>query len=243
MKFNPSALALAMLVQAGIAIAPAHAQQQPSSAAAQKAPAAEASTLRQSFDWSQARLAELDAAIAVLEQDLAKRKGDAHAKAATALQELKAKRDAYQAEAAEAAAQARSRSEQELAQARRSLDASWTKAQETKDHYLVVAKTDLATRQELLQAEFDAREKAWKEAIDGLRADAARLSGEQRAAIEPQIEELKASIGKEKSRAARLRDASAQAWTSAKQSYAEAQQNFAKTYASIQESITEAAKK
>lgn len=245
MKPRLSTVALAVLVQAGLALAPAQAQAQAqqSSESTPAAHASEPSLARQSIEWSQTRLTELDAAIAVFEQDLAKRKGDTRAKAEVALQELKGKRDVYRAEAEAAAAQAKSRSEQELAQAKQSLDDSWTALQGTKDLYLDTVQADVATRRAVLQAEFDARQKAWQEAIDGLSADAARLSAEQRVAIEVRIEALKVRVEEEKARAARLRDASAQAWESAKQSYAEAQQNFAQTYSSIRESIAEAAKK
>ena len=245
MKPRLSTVGLAVLVQAGLALAPAQAQAQAqaqqSSESTPAAQASEPSLARQSIEWSQTRLTELDAAIAVFEQNLAKRNGNTRAKVEVALQELKGKRDAYRAEAA--AAQAKIRSEQELAQARQSLDDSWTALQGTKDRYLDTVQADVATRRAVLQAEFDARQKAWQEAIDGLSADAARLSAEQRVAIEARIEALKVRVEEEKARAARLRDASAQAWESAKQSYAEAQQNFAQTYSSIHESIAEAAKK
>ncbi len=171
MKPRLSTVALAVLVQAGLAQAQAQAQQ--SSESTPAAQASEPSLARQSIEWSQTRLTELDAAIAVFEQNLAKRNGNTRAKVEVALQELKGKRDAYRAEAEAAAAQAKIRSEQELAQARQSLDDSWTALQGTKDRYLDTVQADVATRRAVLQAEFDARQKAWQEAIDGLSADAA----------------------------------------------------------------------
>lgn len=245
MKLRLSAVGLALLAQTALFTAPAAfawdgaSQTQP---AAQQDP----SLARQAVERSQDRLAELDATIAVLEKESARLQGEARAKADVTLKTLREKRDAYRTQAEDAAANAKSWTDAQVAAARKSLDDNWTAFQTARDDYLEAAKADLATRQAILEAELEARRKAWQKLINQLRADATKVAADRRAAIDAQIAALNAKMVKArdeaKTRIGRLQDASAEALETTKKSYAEAQQLFFDTYASIRKSIEDATK-
>lgn len=240
MKIPSSAIGLAILAQATLFAAPVTFAQDstshPSSSQGKPSPA------RQAIQWSQDRLAEFDATIAVLERDAAKLQEDARAKAESALNELRDRRDAYRTKAEEAVANAKTWTDTQAADARKSLDESWTAFQTATDKYLEATKADLATRRAVLEAELEARQKVWQKSTDELRAQANKLSAEQRAAIETRIDALKAQADEAKVRIGRLKDASSETWNTAKKSYADTQKLFFDTYASIRKSIEDVAK-
>ena len=241
MKIPSSALGLAIFAQAALFAAPvAFAQDSTShpSSASQGQP----SSARQAIQWSQDRLTEFDATIAALEQDAARLQGDARVRAETALNQLRDKRDAYRTQADEAVANARTWTDSQVTEARKSLDENWTAFQTAIDEYLETTKADLTSRQAVLEAELEARRKAWQNSIEELRAKADKLAGEQRSTIKARIDALSAQADQAKARIGRLQDASGKAWTTAKKSSAEAQQLFSDTYASIRKSIEDASK-
>jgi len=236
MKLRFSTIALALAAQAALLSAhPALAQTaettQADSAAAQKEP----SRAHRALAWSQDRLAQLDANITVLENDASKLRGKARTKADAALADLRKQRDAYRRRAQDAAANARNWSDAQVAEARQALDNDWAAFQATRDKYLEESKASIATRRAVLKAELEAQQKA----LAGLRADAAKLTADQRAAIDARIAELNASVEETK---AHVSKASAEVWETTKKSYGEAQRLFFETYASIRQSIDEAAK-
>ncbi|GEO87479.1 MULTISPECIES: hypothetical protein [Alphaproteobacteria] len=200
------------------------------------------SLARQTLEWSQDRLAELDATIAVLEQDATRLQDEARAKAEDALKALREQREAYRIQTEEAVANARAWTDAQIAEGRESLDANWTAFQTARDEYLEAAKADLATRRAVLEIEFEARQKVWQKSIDELRNDADRLAADQRAAIDVRIAALNAQVEEAKARLGHLEDASAEAWETTKNGYADAQQLFLDTYASIRKSIEDATK-
>lgn len=243
MKLRLSAVALALLAQTAVFAAPV-AFAQDTTSQTQPATQDDPSLARQAIEWSQDRLAELDVSISILERDAARLQGEARAQAEEALKTLRERRDAYRTKADEAAASARSWTDAQVAEARRSLDENWTAFQTARDEYLEAAKADLSTRRAILEAELEARQKAWQASIDGLKADAAKLAADQRAAIDARIADLNATIDDAKAEArtriGRLQDASSEAWETAKQGYADAQQLFLDNYASIRKSIEDA---
>ncbi|MBC7152338.1 MAG: hypothetical protein H5U22_23420 [Rhizobium sp.] len=245
MKLRLFAAGFALLGQTALIAAPAAFAQDTIS---QTRPNAQddPSLARQAVEWSQDRLAELDATIAVLKKESARLQGEARAKADETLKTLREKRDAYQAQAEEAVANASSWTDAQVATASKSLDENWTAFQIALDDYLRLAKADLATRRAILEAELEARQKAWQRAIDELSAEARKLAADQRAAINKRIAALNVEKDKArdeaKARIDRLKDASAEAWETTKKGHADAQQVFFDTYASIRKSIKDVTK-
>lgn len=241
MKARKSAIGLAIFAQATLFAVPA-AIAQDTTGQGQPAAQNDPSLARRAVEWSRDRLAELDATIIVLEKESARLQGEARKNADEALKALRDRRDAYRAQAEEAAANARTWTDAQVAAARKSLDDGWAAFQATRDRYLEAANVDLTTRRAILEAELEARQKAWRNSIDELRAKASKLAADQRAAIDARIAALNAQVDEAKARIARLEDASAEAWEKTKKSYADAQKLFSETYASIRKTIEDATK-
>lgn len=233
-------VSLSALSPASVALA------QDASAVTQSVERDDASPARQAVKWSQNRLAELDATIALLEEKAAGLQGDASAKAEETLKALRARRDAYQAQVEDAFANAESWTDSQMEQARRSLEENWMAFLAARDAYLDAAKLSLATRRDILEAELEARQNSWRQALDELQAEAAGIAEDQRAAIDAKIAELSAEMDKAsdemKARIDRLQIASAEAKEILKQSSTDAQELFLETYVSIRKSIEDATK-
>lgn len=200
------------------------------------------SAIRQAIQWTQDRLAEADATIAVLERNAAALTGEARAKADTAIKTLREQRDAYRTQADAAMANARSWTDAQVRVAQEKLDSSWAAFQSARDSYLDAAKADLATRRAVLQVELEARRTAWLQSIEDLRTRADKVGADQRAAIEARIAALKAQVDEAQAKLARLEEASSTAWKAVQQSYADARTLFYETYRSIRKAIDDATK-
>jgi ATP/maltotriose-dependent transcriptional regulator MalT len=214
----------------------------PPSAFAQAQTSDQLSPPRQAIQWSQDRLSEFDAAITNLEQDLAKRQADARANGEAALKDLRAQRDAYRAKVNEAVSNAKTWTDTQASEARKSLDEASTAFHIKVGEYLDAVKADVAARRAVLQAEYEAGQKAWKRSIDELRSEARKLDAKQRADMDARIDALKGQIDDAKVRIERLQDVSREAWSAVTRDYAEAKQRAADTMNSIRRSIKEAVK-
>jgi hypothetical protein len=243
MKFL-SAVGLALFTQVALIAVPAAFAED---AASQTEPVIgdNSSPARQAIEWSQDRLAELDANVDVLEKEIARLKGEARTTADETLKILHEKRDAYRAHIEDAAANAKTWTASQVAATQKSLDDNWAAFETTRDDYLRAANTGVATRKALLEAELEARQKAWQQSVDGLRLDAKKLAADQQAAIDARIADLNARIeqtrDETKVRIERLQEASTETWETTKRSYAEGQQLLFDTYLSIRKSIEDAA--
>jgi chromosome segregation ATPase len=235
MKLRFSTIALALVAQTALLSAPSiwaqNAEAQANSATTQEKP----SGAHRALAWSQDRLAQLDADITALENDAGRLRGETRTKAEATLADLRKQRDAYRRRAQDAAAHEKNWSDAQVAEERQALDNAWATFQTTRDEYLDESAATIATRRAVLEAELEAQEKA----LAGLRADAAKLSADQRVAIDARIAALNADVDKAK---ARVSKTSGDVWETTKKSYGEAQRHFFETYASIRQSIDEAVK-
>jgi hypothetical protein len=239
MDIRKSAASLAILAQVLAFTAPAAVAQDSGTAPASSE---QALVAHRAIQGIQERLAEADATISALEQSAAQLQGEARAKANAALQTLRAKRDAYRAQAKTAVANITSWTKTQAADAEKELDDDWASYQLARDEYLDSVKADLATRQAALNAELDASRQSWRASIEDLRVRAQTLSAEQRAAIDARITALKADADSAKTRIGRLREASGEAWKTAQKSLSDAKTLFDDSYASIRKTIEDAVK-
>ncbi len=234
MKLRSWTFGIAILAHVSLLAAPAALAQ--GSASGQPSPA------RQAIQWSQDRLSELDAAVAKADQDIATRQADTRAKGEAALKDLRAQRDVYKVKVNEAASNAKTWTDAQVAEANKSLDEAATAFQVKLGEYLDTVKSDVAGRRALLEAEYEARQKAWQKSIDELRTEARKLDAKQRADIDARIDALKAQMDDAKVRIGSLHEASREAWAAVTRDYAEAKQRVSETYNSIRKSIKEAMK-
>lgn len=236
------ALSAAILIALGtVQVAPVFAQD--ATPENQGAESDESSRTRQAIAWSRDKLAELDADIAVLEKDAAKKRGEARIEAQAAISELRQIRDEYRSGAEQTARNAETWSDEQLLSAKKTLDANWAEFQAGLDGYLDKTRATVATRQELLDAELKVRREAWRKRISELKADADDLAAAEGEAINARIDALEVQTEASKERVARLQEASRESWGVARQGYAEVQQTFSNTYASIRKSIEAASAK
>lgn len=234
MKLRSWPFGIAIVAHVTLLAAPATLAQ--GSASGQPSPA------RQAIHWSQERLSELDAAVAKVDQDLATRQADTRAKGEAALKDLRAQRDAYKVKVNEAVSNAKTWTDAQVAEANKSLDEAATAFQVKLGEYLDAVKSDVASRRAVLEAEYEARQKAWQKSIDELRSEARKLDSERLAGIDARIDALNAQMDDAKVRIGRLQEASREAWAAVTRDYAEAKQRVSDTYDSIRKSIKEATK-
>lgn len=200
------------------------------------------SAARQAIQWTQDRLAEADATIAALERSATTLTGEARAKADASIKTLREQRDIYRAQADAAITDAKSWTDAQVRGAQERLDASWAAFQAARDSYLDTATADLATRRAVLQAELEARRKAWLQSIEDLRTRADKVAADQRAAIEARIAALKAQVDDAQARLERLEEGTSTAWRAVQKGYADARVLFYETYRSIRKAIDDASK-
>jgi len=234
MELRSWAFGLAILAHATLLAAPP--------TVAQVSASNQLSPTRQAIEWSRDQLSEFDAAVAKLEQDLAKRQADIRARGEAALKDLRAQRDAYQTKVNDAASKVKTWTDAQVSDANKSLDETSTAFQAKLGEYLDTVKADVASRRTVLEAQYETRQKAWQKSMDELRSEAGKLDTKQRADMDARIKALKTQMDDVKARIARLQEASREAWTAVARDYAEAEQRVADTYNSIRKSIVEATK-
>lgn len=193
----------------------------------------ERSWIRQALGWSQVRLAQLDANIAVLEEEASKLSGEARTQADAGLVELRKQRDTYMRRIHGVADNARNWSDDQMAEALQALDDDWAKFQATSNKHLEETKATIATRRALLQAELEAQQKI----IAQLRGDVSKLATDQRALIDSRISELNTNLEDIKELIAK---SSSEAWEATKNRYEEARQRYVEIYATILQFIDDA---
>jgi hypothetical protein len=191
------------------------------------------SASRQAIAWSQDKLVELDATIAVVEKDAAKLKGKARADAAGKVAELKQAREAYRLEAEEAATKAKLLSDAKIIAAREALDARRVVFDAKLEAYLDSVHASVETRRSVLQAQVDARQAAWQKRIDRLDQSASRLSAAEKSKADARIAELARQKDQAKHRAGELKDASKKSWAIVRRNADGAEQLFLDTYRSV----------
>jgi len=230
---------------ASLAVLPAtyvHAEDKAPAGASSAEKPSDTSVSRQAIEWSQERLAELDATIAILEKNAAELQGRARAKADASLKQLRDTRDAYRTKLQETLDNSRTWTEAQMAAGRKALDDGWTTFRSETEAYLADVQADFATRKAVLTAQIEVRQKALQDSVESLKADAGKLAKSQRAAIESRIAALDTQVEEAKARLTRLKEASSDSWESAKQSYADVQKRISETYLSIRKSISDAVK-
>lgn len=181
--------------------------------------------------WANARLAEINAAIATLEEQTRGLTAEARKQADDTLQTLRANRDAFNAKLATVAADSTKATEAQLAETRASLEASWTKFEADLESYL--STSGLALRNAVLQAREKAEELYWQKAIATLKSAEDAIAAEKRPAIDAAIAALQSYVDAAKAKLAKLQKAGNDAWAALQDSLADARRAFDNAYAGV----------
>lgn len=181
--------------------------------------------------WANARLAEINAAIATLEESAKGLTAEARKQADDTLQTLRANRDAFSARLSTVAADATTATEAQVAETRAALEASWTKFEADLESY--VSSSGLALRNAVLQAREKAEEQYWQKAIAALKSAEEAIAADKRPAIDAAIASLQSYVDAAKAKLARLQKAGNDAWAALQDSLADARRAFDKAYAGV----------
>ncbi|MBU1213519.1 MAG: hypothetical protein KJ587_19980 [Alphaproteobacteria bacterium] len=190
--------------------------------------------LHTTIDWAQERLSEIDATIAILEERASELDRDARAKAEAMIAELRATRDAYQAEFEKAIAEGKEQADAKLEDARAILDETLNDFERGIDAYLETANSEVTLRQEVFKIRLEAQRRYWQLRIAELQESGDKMVGERRAAIDARIAELQAQVAETSARLEELRQVSGEAWAVFRNALSEARELFDRTYGDIQ---------
>lgn len=227
------ALSLAIALGAlspGLALAASPTAAPAAAPAAEAAPASDPAGAHAAIAQAQERLAEIDATITVMQDQADKADAAARQKARDAVAALKGIRDTYKKELDEVAARGRQMTADQLAVARAALTAPWTQFQQALDQDVRGLKLDVAQRKAIVEARIKAEQAYWQGVIADLKASAADLTAEQRAAIDARIAAVQGHAEAAKLRLTRLARAGQTAWSALKQGLVNSRQVFDDTY-------------
>ena len=174
------------------------------------------------LNWAKERLDEMDAALAVLDGQIAKMQADARAKAQQFVAKLRAKRDEFdsslkkQEQAGEAA--------WESAKAR--LEAEWKEFQHVLKEYTDTIGKHMEQQQAVFQSQVDAQLKAWRDTADQLNAAAKGFATESRREVDAAIVRMKADATAAEQKLAKLTQAGTETWSALSGALTETRASF-----------------
>lgn len=185
--------------------------------------------IRQVIRWAQAGLAEMDAAIGVLEENVKTLSGEIRSEAQEELRSLQATRDAYKDEIDRAATSTAAQVQQDTERFKRELSESWDEFEEDVNDYFEEVSANAETRRAVFEAQFAAQQQAFKEQIDELNQSAQTATGEIKARIEERANELKIAAAESGEQLRRLGQATDAAWKQMEQGLRKARDTFRQT--------------
>jgi hypothetical protein len=183
---------------------------------------AKASARSQFVAWSKVRLDEIDATLAACEAQIDKLKGDARAKAESAVANMRAKRDAFRLAIKNEVEQIETDWNREKA----AREADWKVFEANAQKYIDDAHATVEEQKAAFQARAEAQQKAWKEAIDKLERDSAKATAESKAKVDAVIKQMKADAKAAQAKLDKLQTASASAWSAYEKALEETRATF-----------------
>jgi hypothetical protein len=159
--------------------------------------------------WSKQRLDEMDATLSALEPEVAKLHGEARAKAAAAIEEIRARRDAFVA----GTVILREASEEAWITARSGLESDWAAFEAGVRRYFDVVQTQTAPQLAAFRERAEAQRKDWQATIDGLRSAAAGFAADRKADLESSLARMKAEAESARARLDSFGHAGSATWS------------------------------
>jgi hypothetical protein len=243
LKFAAAAMSLSLLPSIASACAPAAtmpARPEAASALVRVQATADALGVHAAIAWAKARLSEMDAIVTTLEEDAGKLRDDARRRADETIAMLRSTRQAYGAKVESLYADGKQQTEAILAEARAALDARWSEFERELDGYLTTINSEIALRKAVFEARVKAQETYWRQAIADLKASAASVAAERRAALEARIAAVQIQADAARMRLFRLQQAGGEAWSALRDGLAEARGVFDRTQEAVRAAIERA---
>ena len=134
------------------------------------------STIHPYLDWVKQRLDEIDATLAAFEHNAAKLQADSGAKAAKAMADMRAARDAFGKSIKEHG----EASDAVVASSKKALEAQWSAFEAAMPAFLDATGKQITEVEAAFRARADAQRKAWHETIDTLHKGASSFAARRR---------------------------------------------------------------
>lgn len=180
------------------------------------------STMHFYFNWAKERIDEMDAALASLETTAKQVEADARVKADQSIAELKKRRSEFeelakkQVEAGEAAWQG----------ARPQLEAQWNEFESQLKAYVETVGKQIAQQQVTFREVATAQVKAWREAVDKLCDEGAKVAAANWPDIDSAVKQMKSDADEADARLQKLERAGSESWSAFSAALAESRKAF-----------------
>ncbi len=183
---------------------------------------AEHSSIHAYLNWTKQRIDEMDATLASFEAKGGQLKADKKAKAEQVIADLKKRRDEFQAKAkiqAQAGAAVLQANKAQLEGQWRDFEA------EVNTHFDTVGK-QVEQQQATFKEVAAAQAKAWREAVDTLHGEAAKVAAARRADVDVAVKQLKTDAAEAEVRLQKLKQAGGESWAAMSTALAESRKAF-----------------
>src|SRR5262245_25866117 len=160
------------------------------------------------LNWAKERIDEMDATLASLAAEASRAKADMKAKADQMVVDLMKRRDEFQAkvntqaQAGDAALQA----------GKAQLEAQWQGFETQVKTFFETVGRQVEQQQATFRDVAAAQARAWREAVDTLHAEAAKLVAARRTDIDAAVEQMKADADEAEARFQKLKQAGSESW-------------------------------
>jgi hypothetical protein len=174
------------------------------------------------LDWTKQRMDEMDAVLASLESKASQMQADTKVKAEPVIADLKKRRDAFRAQAktqAEASVGA-------LKEATAKLETQWNGFEAQVKTYFETVGKQVGQQQVTFREAAEAQAKAWGEAMDRFRGEAANVAEAKRSDIDAAMNQLKGHAKQANAALERVKQAGNESWTTLSAALAESRKNF-----------------
>ncbi|NRQ12825.1 hypothetical protein [Ensifer sesbaniae] len=182
----------------------------------------EQSAMQSYLSWTKERIDEMDATLASREAIASQVKADSKAKAEQLADDLRKRRDEFQAKV-KAQAQA---GEAAMQAGKAQLEAQWQGFEAQVNTYFQTVGKQIEQQQATFQQVAAAQAKAWREAADKLHAEASKVATARRADIDAALEQMRADAADAEARLQTLKQAGSDSWVALSAALAEARKAF-----------------
>jgi hypothetical protein len=160
------------------------------------------------LNWTKERIDEMDAILASLESTASQVKADSRAKAEQLTADLMKRRDEFQAKV-KAQAQAGAAA---LHAGNAQLESQWRDFEAQVRTYFETVGRQVEQQQATFRDVAAAQARAWREAVETLHAEAAKIAAARRSDIEAAVKQMKADADQAEARVQKLQQAGSESW-------------------------------
>lgn len=182
----------------------------------------EPSSVHAYLNWTKQRIDEMDATLASLEAKVGQVKAETKTKGELAIADLKKRREEFQAKARAQAQQGEAAMQAGKAQ----LESQWQGFEAQVRTYFDTVGRQVEQQQATFQDVAAAQAKAWREAADRLRDEAAKVMAAGRADVDAAVKQMKTDAAEAEARLQQLKQAGGESWAAMSSALAESRKAF-----------------